>query len=209
MTLKALQLVLLPLISSNAIAASKPPSLTPIASASSSRDRRRVCSVSPSWFHLHCCCCCYCCCSLCLSPKSLSSSSCSWSRKHCIATAQKSKIQPNQNQIRLKSNQIDRSSMIMMIITITLGPAGPPLQRGVLEVPQSAQVFFCSLPEEAAAAAELGFPSSASDPWNKTKKTRSAKTLYRNRIGEESRRWITHFSTRIHHFRDQNQGNGS
>lgn len=27
----------------------------------------------------------------------------------------------------------------------TLGPAGPPLQRGVLEVPQSAQTFLVSM----------------------------------------------------------------
>lgn len=59
--------------------------------------------------------------------------------------------------------------------SITLGPAGPPLQRGVLVVPQSAQVFFGSLTwlsADETASGFLLFMSSDSDPctkkWNET-----------------------------------------
>lgn len=51
--------------------------------------------------------------------------------------------------------------------SITLGPAGPPLHRGVLVVPQSAQLFFGSLTwlssDETASGFLLSMPSD-SDP---------------------------------------------
>lgn len=47
----------------------------------------------------------------------------------------------------------------------TLGPAGPPLQRGVLEVPQSAQVFLFSFTWLLSSSDEAFlFPSSESVP---------------------------------------------
>jgi hypothetical protein len=48
-----------------------------------------------------------------------------------------------------------------MISLATFGPAGPPRHRGVLEVPQSAQVFFGLFSDETTV---LGFESSPSDP---------------------------------------------
>lgn len=81
---------------------------------------------------------------------------------------------------------------------LTLGPAGPPLQSGVLVVPQSAQVFFCSLlllglfPEEGA----LGFESSPSDPCTTT-------SINQTNPNQKPRNHYTivntHFSSWIHH----------
>lgn len=79
--------------------------------------------------------------------------------------------------IKHKLDQIKNSNnsvidiLVIWLALITFGPAGPPRHRGVLEVPQSAHVFFGLLLSDETAA--LGFESSPSDTWKlKMNKTR-------------------------------------
>lgn len=62
---------------------------------------------------------------------------------------------------------------------MTLGPAGPPLHKGVLEVPQSKQVLFWPSSDEPSFGF-LRFMSSDSDPCTNTQ-NRSDQQLFRSK----------------------------
>ena len=87
----------------------------------------------------------------------------------------------------------------------TFGPAGPPLQRGVLEVPQSAHVFLTwpSSEEEPPPSWFLLLISSESDTWKQNKNHSNSQILNTHPKMEKDKSWvgvITHFLTQIHHF---------
>lgn len=185
-------LVLLPLASSSAsppsISASKPLFPEPIASAS---NHRLAACFSCPFYHWG---------FLCSSPEWPFSSSCFWSRTHCIATVKHKKTQIR-NQIKPEW-EILINKLGFLGAKMTLGPAGPPLHKGVLEVPQSAQVFLWPSSDEPTSGV-LIFISSDSDPCNtRTKTDPISSYLDQNKKRDRMKALdqITHFIAWIQHF---------
>lgn len=96
---------------------------------------------------------------------------------------------------------------------MTLGPAGPPLHKGVLEVPQSKQVLFWPSSDEPSFGF-LRFMSSDSDPCTNTQ-NRSDQQLFRSKPHDwdQERKapnlitelivWIQHFCATILKIQDR------